>query len=500
MKDIFRGLDRAHGEFVITGKNSRGKVVGQAQTVASPPTDELWDLHTKGKQGIGIVPIDSNNKCSWGAIDIDVYPLDFIALETKINKLSLPLIICQTKSAGAHCFLFLKDPIPAHNVRESLCAWAAWLGYGGCEVFPKQTKLASDEDVGNWLNMPYFGKERLAISGGKDLPLAKFKALAKKKAITLKDLLLIEPPQSDLVPDGPPCLQLLCQQGFPEGTRNEGMFNLGVYCRMAFDDWEGKLEELNHEVMQPPLRSNEVQEIIKQLKRKDYFYRCTQPPLHPVCNKSACLKAKHGVGHGEITVEIQGLTKLETNPPIWFVDVDGVRMQLATTDLTDQNRFQRKCIEVINKCPTPSKRVDWLKKIQELLDTVDVVEAPSDAGPEGQFWSHLYRYIEQGGKGRAKGREALLKVEGVVKEKDRVYFRSTGLMAYLDRVHFREFKPQQIWATLKHGPAEWKGDKTKKVKHHQFLIEGNNIQCWSIPAFDIAPEQSIPDVPDNEEF
>ena len=30
------------------------------------------------------------------------------------------------------------------------------LGYGGSEVFPKQTELKSKDDTGNFLNLPYF--------------------------------------------------------------------------------------------------------------------------------------------------------------------------------------------------------------------------------------------------------------------------------------------------------------------------------------------------------
>ena len=32
----------------------------------------------------------------------------------------------------------------------------AILGYGGSEVFPKQTELKSKDDTGNFLNLPYF--------------------------------------------------------------------------------------------------------------------------------------------------------------------------------------------------------------------------------------------------------------------------------------------------------------------------------------------------------
>ena len=43
-------------------------------------------------------------------------------------------------------------------VREYLTEMSVALGFSGCEIFPKQdTILAERGDVGNFINMPYFG-------------------------------------------------------------------------------------------------------------------------------------------------------------------------------------------------------------------------------------------------------------------------------------------------------------------------------------------------------
>ena len=56
------------------------------KTVHEPPTIEKFQLHLRGEYpGMGIVPIDDNNQCLFGAIDIDVYPLDHKALQKKIK-------------------------------------------------------------------------------------------------------------------------------------------------------------------------------------------------------------------------------------------------------------------------------------------------------------------------------------------------------------------------------------------------------------------------------
>ena len=41
-------------------------------------------------------------------------------------------------------------------MQDKLTEIKAVLGYGGSEVFPKQTELKSKDDTGNFLNLPYF--------------------------------------------------------------------------------------------------------------------------------------------------------------------------------------------------------------------------------------------------------------------------------------------------------------------------------------------------------
>ena len=68
------------------------------------------------------------------------------------------------------------------------------------------------------------------------------------------------------VGDGPPCLQFLCGSGFPEGTRNDGLFNIGVYLRKRSPDtWRTEIEAYNHEYFKPPLGIAEIKEIIKSV-------------------------------------------------------------------------------------------------------------------------------------------------------------------------------------------------------------------------------------------
>ena len=219
---LFRGLERAYGSLEITNKDARTqKQKGQYLFVKEPRTTATFDAHLAGKQSIGVVPINEDNLCVWGAIDIDQYPLDHVALIRKVEKLELPLVVCRSKSAGAHVFLFLKDFVEAEALQLKLKEIAAELGYGGCEIFPKQIKLVVERgDNGNFLNLPYFDQKgglRYALkSDGSAATLEEFLKYAEESAIDVADLdtLLTQetPAVDDRLKDGPPCLQALLRQ------------------------------------------------------------------------------------------------------------------------------------------------------------------------------------------------------------------------------------------------------------------------------------------------
>jgi hypothetical protein len=193
--ELFVGFDKAYGQYEIKRANEKGKLEGKASTVQGAVTKELWNGHLAGTgPGLGVIPLLADNTVRWACIDIDKYGINHAELEQKIKKLDLPLIVAKSKSGGAHCLTFFKEPAPAKEVREVLKNYAAALGYGGCEVFPKQT-TRDDDGMGNWLNMPYYFAEktsRYAIKNGKPLTLEEFEAYATERSITLKELVEVE--------------------------------------------------------------------------------------------------------------------------------------------------------------------------------------------------------------------------------------------------------------------------------------------------------------------
>jgi len=495
---VFRGLDKAYGAIDLSqaSTNAGGKKKGKYKFVQEPRTTETFEAHIDGKSSIGIVPINEKNECVWGAIDVDTYPLDHTKIVQKIEKLKLPLIVCRSKSGGGHIYLFLKKPVPAEKVQLKLKEITSELGYAAnTEVFPKQIKLVLERgDNGNFLNLPYFNREdglRYAFNkDGSAATLEQFLDMAEQSQITeeaLDDLLSQPTVQVDeKLGDGPPCLQALMRQGFPEGTRNNGLFNIGVYLRKAHPDtWEKKILEYNQQIMSPPLALPEVNVVAAQLKKKEYQYKCSDQPICNFCNKDLCRSRKHGVGGGANTPTVANLRKYGLEPPLWFIDVNGEPVELDTEGLQKQSRFQLLCMEQINFMPRTLTRPAWETQMhglfQQMINTEGAVIVTSDdTSLRGQFYDLLEEFSTYMASAEDK-EEILLRRPWTDEASGRTYFRLKDFEAFLKRQKFSHYQSNKVTQRLR----EIDG------RSEQFRINGRNTRCWSIPSFE-SQEGEIP--------
>jgi len=498
---IFRGLEVAYGTYRIDKKQSNGKHTGKASVVREARTLDTWKKHLDGSgDAIGIVPINEDNECVFGAIDVDTYPLDLTKLVQKIRKLKLPLVVCRSKSGGAHCYLFTTDFIDAKAMQEVLNTIAAALGYNGSEVFPKQVRLFLEKkDVGNFINLPYFEKEsglRYAIQDdGSAATLEEFFDYYDKYVQTPEQVsaLKIEESLDTPMPDGPPCLQHLCAQKISEGSRNNGLFNIGVYLRKAHpDDWQSEILAYNMNYFDPPLPLNEVNVVAKQVDKKDYAYRCKDAPINAYCNPELCKTRKYGIEAAISGAVMANLRKYNSTPPVWFIDINSLPVELETDGLMSQPAFQRSCIEQINFMPKSLVKAAWEAKINALLQdmlTTDgsIIEVSQDASITGQFYDHLEDFCC--GKQQASERdEILLRRPYTDEDERRTYFRLKDFESYLKKNKFFEFKSHKIAQRLR----DLNG-RAVSIK-----IKGKAVRVWWVPSFDAADNISPPPVSTKE--
>ena len=179
--NLFRGYEQAHGQYRVQKKEADGKMSGRALTISEPATLNHFDTHvTGGEYILGIIMLRENNSCNFGVIDIDIrgevkLNETLEQLEAKIKD--TPLVMCRSKSGGAHLYLFCEPAIAAIDMVSKLKEFAARVGYGGSEIFPKQIFRANERYRGNWIHLCYRAgeeTERYATQNGKKFNLEGF--------------------------------------------------------------------------------------------------------------------------------------------------------------------------------------------------------------------------------------------------------------------------------------------------------------------------------------
>jgi len=481
-REIFRGLDRAYGVYYKGETKENGKLSGKAYIKKEPLLEEYYKNHLEGQDpSLGVVPIMDDSNCFWGCCDIDKYPLDFVAIIKKLKLKKIPMSVCRSKSGGAHLFLFTKQSVSATIMRNKLYEIAAYLGYADCEIFPKQTEIKADRgDTGNFLNLPYHGGDesmRYAMNDeGKSLTVEEFYKHYDDIVLTPKELKEISvADESRELKDGPPCLETLMAEGFPEGTRDNALYQYAVYAKKAFPDhWQDKISEFNHKYMDPSLSIAQVNKTIKQHEKKEYAYKCKDQPMCSHCNSNLCRQRIHGVGP-DYEHKFGDLTKYQSDESVWFLNVDGQRLELTTDQLFDQSKFRKACMDNLNVLPNPMNTRDWTARIQQLLQGVEIIEMPKEVRKEGRFEQHLDNFIND--QGKAMNIEEIL-IGKAWAEEGKIFFKMSSLEEYLQKKRFTEFTTTQMGARIKQIGG---GDTRKRVR-------GKVVYMWFVP------DQSVDDI------
>ena len=482
------GASNAHGTTIVGRIGRNGKAESKSRIIREPLTEELVQGHIDGEHGVGAIPINDDNMCKFGAIDIDVYDLNHKDLQEKIQQLDLPLLHCRSKSGGAHLYLFLKEFEKAAIVREYLTEMSILLGHSGCEVFPKQDKIIAERgDVGNFINMPYFNAEmpqRFCYNEATEaMELDEFLDEVDAKRTSLDELELVRTTKAvrKHFEDGPPCLRHLFAHGPLSEPRNKLLFMIAVYCKNKWpDSWQESLEEYNRTLCSPPLPSKEVATIISQHEKKDYGYTCKDEPFKSYCDPALCAMAKYGIGaDAPDAPQVGGLSILLSEPRLYFMDVNGTRIQLSVEQLQNQTLWQRACMEQCMFMPPTTKAHKWQQMVNALMSEATFLDAPEELTVKGQFKDLLRAYCTSHIRAMAPEELEMGKpwTDGGVTK-----FKLDGLVEFL---HNRRFKADNR-GSITQMIRDLGGDATvqniyKKTPKGE---KRTNVRCWYVPAFD----------------
>lgn len=476
-QEFFQGNNKAYGTFIIK-KKEKNKTSGEAFTKIEEVKKEYYQNHLEGKTGLGIIPINQENKCKFGAIDIDDYNVDMKKLQEKVRINNLPLVTFRSKSGGAHLFLFLKTWVSAQEIRAALNFFLVIIGYKDLEVFPKQVKLIKLK-IGNWINLPYFNyekTERYALDNeGNKLDLFNAIKYIGEQSIDINELdSFIE---NFPYKDAPPCLQsLLIGLLVIKGERNNFLFNAGIYLRQKFSDtWQDELIEVNKKLLEPLTFDELTNSVINSLNKKEYYYLCRNEPLISYCNKVICRQRKYGIESASIPSEIIGeLIKLNFPEPLWLLNVNGTNIDFDTKELMSHKIYQEKCFEVLHTWPKSLKKEAWRRIIEERLNNVKIQEAPEEASQVGLFKQLLMEFCTE--RATAITREQILN-KRVYSEKGYHIFKGTDLLDFLKFNNFTYYSRNRVWLQFKDLGG------SSGVLRISDKLKKNKIRIWKIPEF-----------------
>jgi len=486
---IFAGNKRSFGQF--TPKN--GKMFTEKREVS---IDDFRN-HLEGNLGIGIVPILDDQSCLWGAIDIDNHGDKVVNIDSVVKAVwdrGLPLVPCRSKSGGVHLYLFGADILPAKLVRLLLTKWAKDLGFGGSEVFPKQVSLR-DNELGNWINLPYFEADKTSRYAMKfdngnvekislDDFIIEAKHVAVSKEVLLKFAILGHE-------EAPPCIQRMIQGEVERGYRNESIYNLTIYFRRAFSDtnYREYVYDLNMVIFDKPLPFEEVKKTVESASRREYKYKCMEEPCKGFCSLDTCMQRKWGISKEDSTAVAVGLPEfsklsiIKTDPPLWELTVESKKIVLTTKQLRCFQSVAEMVMEKLLRVIPMMKNGDWMNKLSSLMQDVEEIETPDDASVPGIIKSRLQEFLEKAdlssnGTDTAE-RDLMERGLPVVQELgtmgDRVVmFKGTQFINFLKRTKSEETKGADLWTIM----------RSIGVSHRRVRIGGNVRNVWLAPLDD----------------
>jgi hypothetical protein len=524
---LFRGYSKCFGQFTAAGQLTSHKVTGSAETIKRPPDVNDVLAHLRGQKRMGMIPLCDDNTVSFCAIDHDAYG-ENINHDTIAKQVAhLPLILTQSKSGGAHLWMFTKTPLKAAHVIKCLRHWVNELGWSPkTEVFPKQSERANSDDIGNWINLPYFGalSDKPACAAivaepdnqsTRTLTLEQFLRVAENSspvegyveeaALKVRSR---SPKSADILfSDGPPCIQSIlaaaAKEGWSEGSRNNTLWHIAVYLSKQGHDeakLKAKLDEMNKTVWEykhpipgkkdkefetlqvPPigLADKEIAAISRSASRKDYGYKCSDEPMKGLCNHSLCKLRQWGVGSGnrpgELEHAITNWVSIQGNPAHWYFSYGDRRIHIKDANaLVSARAFK---VAIMNATgmsfPNIPDKV-FGPMIQDIMENGEFRQATPETTYRYQVAEHLSQFINEN-----PGDSMEDVTQGKAFETDGYYYlQGESFRRYLKR-HDSElekrFNKNEMCDAFEADLGMEYGDDLRP------RIKGKQVRLWRVPA------------------
>lgn len=482
------------------GVKTKTKIIQVREAVGA----DLMLSHLNGEFGVGICPVNTEGKCNFGVIDIDVYKGKIRKMLDIIREYQLPLLPFRSKSGGLHCYLFLSKSNSAKSIREVLSqvikifSLDKMYGEQKVEIFPKQDKITA-ESMGSAITLPYFNAEEpytyLLDLDGNEVPFEEALNQIQKRFTTIEAVR--EALESLPYNDAPPCLQRVLLSGLVGGEdtgRNNFLFSFALYAskKYGLEGFASYVRELNNS-FECPIEETAVESTIASIKSKEYSYRCKDIPCNGFCDKSLCKKREFGLGRekGHFSdIEYGQLLRYKTAEPyyVWQLKLQGSEGDFKNIvfrdegELLDQKNFAKVCVRFLNFAPRQVQTNDWFGTLNKYLASVKDVEvrAESDTSALSMVRQMFVRYLsnKQARRDSPYQIHANLCVRQTYSDDSgkpvaKFFFTHTGFAEYL-RNNKVNFDQSMLRETLKSfGAVE------DTLKYNNSMGDLVEFPCWS---------------------
>lgn len=415
---LFTGNQECYVENIYSPEQAKKgeKLKGQSFYKKEPVVDKLFLAHLRGEKGLGISPIDTEDKCRFAVIDIDVYGGKLKRVVQALYDSMLPIVPVRSKSGGLHIYFMFKKPVSAKSVRILLNKIVDIFGLNklfekSVEIFPKQNTLAGGKQ-GSCINLPYYAAEK-SKQFVIDREMHKVDFLTALKIFdNARCTLDVFNDVIDTLEywDAPCCIQtiLLSKAIGKDSGRNNFLYTVSIYLKKKFgEDFLGHLEDIN-ESLSHPIEQQELQSIYLSVRDNEYNYKCHDIPCEGFCNKKECSQREFGIGRnkGYFTgLDYGQIYRMMAQDPyyVWELkpmDSDGEYTKVHFEDeskLLDQRHFARVCLRHLNMTPYIVKENTWFETLNANMQKVIEVEVSetTDTSASAEVKSAFFRYLAQ---------------------------------------------------------------------------------------------------------
>ena len=437
------GAKEFYGTTVV-GEIKDGKAQSTSTCVHEPPTPITYSRHLAGTQSMGISPLKADNTIEFGAIDIDNYQGDLMAIVRAIWDYDMPICPCFSKSKKLHLYFFFDMQTSARDAVDIMRWYAkAFACDKKVEIFPKQLERSIQNKAYSWINLPYFDAgndechRKMVKKDGTLCSLDEFNERARLCKLDFK----MHKQKIESYPcyDAPPCILTgVMLRDIGQGGRNNWLFSAAVYLRLKDEncDLEELLSDLNSKLPNP-LPENELRStVLASLQRKSYFYMCSAMDR---CDKHECQKLEHGVGSAKSTgLEYGDLKQIMTDPPTYEWVVNGQKMHFYTEDeLLRQNKFRALCLRHLHIVPRTVPEDTWSKIVTKACKNIQVVVPDSlgnDFGVGSRFFDLVCKFFSDQRKAANESQIRLGRI-WIDEDRNEYVFTAASLIAFIQETN-----------------------------------------------------------------